>query len=81
VVPLTIALQLFLKSKYNTQLKYKMGVLQSIILSLGSSPMSIVLKIIPYKESSQIWDRRFAELLCVWCGSVSYPGAVVCVVW
>jgi hypothetical protein len=20
------------------------------------------------------------ELLCVWCGSVSYPGAVVCVV-
>jgi hypothetical protein len=21
------------------------------------------------------------ELLCVWCGSVSYPGAVVCVVW
>jgi hypothetical protein len=21
------------------------------------------------------------ELLSVWCGSVSYPGAVVCVVW
>jgi hypothetical protein len=21
------------------------------------------------------------ELLCVWCGSVSYPGAFVCVVW
>jgi hypothetical protein len=21
------------------------------------------------------------ELLCVWCGSVSYLGAVVCVVW
>jgi hypothetical protein len=21
------------------------------------------------------------ELLCVWCVSVSYPGAVVCVAW
>jgi hypothetical protein len=31
--------------------------------------MSIILKIIPYKESSQIGDRRFAELLCVWCGN------------
>jgi hypothetical protein len=58
-----------------------MGVLQSIIVSFGGSPMSIILKIIPYKESSQIGDRRFAELLYVWCGSVSYPGAVECVVW
>jgi hypothetical protein len=58
-----------------------MGVLQSIIVSLGSSTMSIILKIILYKESSQIGDRRFAELLCVWCGSVSYPRAVVCLVW
>jgi hypothetical protein len=40
------------------------------------------LKIIPYKESSQIGKRHFvAELLCVWCGSVSYPRAVLCVVW
>jgi hypothetical protein len=40
------------------------------------------LRIIPYKESSPTGKRLFVvELLCVWCGSVSYPGAVVCVVW
>jgi hypothetical protein len=40
------------------------------------------LRTIPYKETSKIGKRRFvAELLCVWCGSVSYPRAVVCVVW
>jgi hypothetical protein len=42
-----------------------MSVLQSIIVSLGSSPMSIILKIIPYKEFFQIGGRRFAALLCV----------------
>jgi hypothetical protein len=58
-----------------------MGVLQSIILSFGEFPVVDFLKIILYKESSQIGKRRFVvELLCVWCGSVSYPGAVVCVV-
>jgi hypothetical protein len=55
-----------------------MAVLQFIILSLGSTPLSIFLKTILYKESSQIGKRRFVvELLCVWCGSVSYPRAAV----
>jgi hypothetical protein len=45
-------------------------------------PVVDVLKTIPYRESSQIGKRRFvAKLLSVWCGSVSYPRAVECVVW
>jgi hypothetical protein len=56
-----------------------MGVMSISII--GEFPVVDFLKTIPYKESSQIGKRRFvAELLCVWCGSVSYPGAVVCVV-
>jgi hypothetical protein len=48
------------------KLKYKMGVLQSIILSLGSTPLLIFEKTIPYKESSQIGKRRFdVGLFCV----------------
>jgi hypothetical protein len=38
----------------------------------------IFFKAIPYKESSQIGKRHFvAELLCVWCGSVSCSRAAV----
>jgi hypothetical protein len=52
------------------------------IFYLWGVPVIDVLKTIPYRESSQIGKRRFvAELLCVWCGSVSYPGAAECVVW
>jgi hypothetical protein len=61
----------------------------------GEFPDVDFLKTIPYKESSQIRKRRLLqsccvcgvvvypilELLCVWCGSVPYPRAVVCVVW